>query len=182
MLVIDTETGGLDPSRNAILSLAAVVYNDGPEESIHLLINDPEGTMHIEALEVNGISQEKVAAEGISPREAVNRLRALLNKNGMHGKVVLAGHNLPFDIGFLCRLFNLAGVSYDSMFRYGGLDTKSLALALEAAGRIRPLSSSLAHTAAALGLNSWREHDALEDALATARVLRKQLDMIAVRG
>ena len=181
MLVIDTETGGLDPTRNAILSIACVVYNDGPEESIHLVINDPDGVVNEQALEINGFTRERIEREGISPREACNRIRALLNKNGMHGRTTLAGHNLPFDVGFLVRLFRIGEGDlrgYDKLFNYGGLDTKGMALALEQAERIKPLSSSLIHVAPSVGVGPWKEHDALEDALATARVLRKMIDMM----
>ncbi len=181
MLVIDTETGGLDPRTDAIISVACVVYNDAPEEFVHMVVNDPTGCKGIAPMAVHGITDERIQKHGHSPRYVVDHIINLLQRNQMYGKVTLAGHNLPFDVGFLRRLFWLAGEDFDKHFNHGGLDTKGLALALEAAGRIRLTSSSLVHVAPSFGVAPWKEHDALEDALATAKVLRKQLDMIAVR-
>jgi DNA polymerase III epsilon subunit-like protein len=178
LLVIDTETGGLNPECHAILSLAAVVYHDAPEEHIHLVIKDPEGLLSSSALAVNGFTEERVNAEGVTPWEAVQRLKALLQKNDMRGRVTLVGHNLPFDVGFLRRLYRLAGEDFDAQFSHGGLDTKVAALLLEQAGRISMETASLIHAAPAVGVKVTQAHDALSDALATAKALKRMLDLI----
>lgn len=178
LLVLDFETGGLDPATDAICSLAAVVYNDGPEETLHLLIDDPEGAKNPDAMAVHGITQEDINATGVGPWVAVQRLKAMLQRNDMRGRVVLAGHNLTFDVGFLRRLYRLAGEDYRAQFMYGGLDTKSAALMFEQAGRLRFDSSSLVDVAPALGVKHEGAHDALADAVVTAKVLKKMTDLI----
>jgi ribonuclease T len=178
LLIIDVETGGLDPATDAICSLAAVVYNDGPEESLHLLIDDPSGAKNPEAMALHGITQNDINATGVGPWVAVQRIKGLLQRNDMRGRVVLAGHNLPFDVGFLKRLYRLAGEPYELQFSYGGLDTKVAALMLEAAGRIEPATSSLVHAAPAVGVAHNEAHDALADAMATAKVLKRMIDLI----
>ena len=183
-LVIDTETGGLDCAEDAIISLAAVIYDNGPREMFHVIVNDKAGWLNDSALEINGFTLKEVLRRGVTPREAVARLTVFLGRHGMYEDVVLAGHNLPFDVGFLKRLYRLADMdydplfSYDKQFTYGGLDTKGLALALMTAGRLFSKSSSLKDVAPALGLEPWREHDALADALTTAKALERMLNMI----
>lgn len=179
LLVVDTETGGIDPARNAILSLAAVVYNDGPEEHVHLLIKDPLGEVEERTLAIHGITPERLEAEGVTPWEAVTRVQQLLLRNDMRGKVTLAGHNLLFDVGFMKRLWEMCGLRFEDQFHYGGLDTKVAALLLMQAGRLNTEGSSLAAVGPAVGVKPWKEHDALNDALATARTLKRMLGLIA---
>lgn len=178
LLVIDVETGGLDPLTDAICSLAAIVYNDGPEESIHLLIDDPSGKKNPDAVALHGITQDQINATGVGPWVAVQRIKGLLQRNDMRGRVVLAGHNLPFDVGFLKRLYRLAGEPYELQFMHGGLDTKVAALMLEQAGRVAPASPSLVHVAPSVGVQEPVAHDALSDAMATAKVLKRMIDLI----
>jgi DNA polymerase-3 subunit epsilon len=179
LLIIDTETSGLDPQKNCILSLAAVVYHDGAIEAAEQWpVLDALGEFDPEALALNGFTHERVLADGISPWGVIQRLEQLLLKHDMRGRVVLAGHNLPFDVGFLKRLYRLAGEPYELQFSYGGLDTKVAALMLEAAGRIAPATSSLVHAAPAVGVAHNEAHDALADAMATAKVLKRMIDLI----
>jgi DNA polymerase III epsilon subunit-like protein len=180
MLVIDTETGGFDPAQNAIITLGAVIFNDGPEATFHEMIYDPTGYLDPEALEVNGYTEEEIGRFGLGPLAAVTRFEQFLLKNEMYGKITLAGHNLAFDVGFLKRLYWLAGMTYEDRFHYGGLCTKSAALVFEAAGRISPASSSLVDVAPAMGVAPLKAHNALADALMAAKVLKRMIDSIRV--
>jgi DNA polymerase-3 subunit epsilon len=183
LLIVDTETSGLDPQKNCILSLAAVVYHDGAiEDAVQWPVMDALEEFDPAALAVNGFTHERVLADGISPWGVIRRLEQLLLKHDMRGRVVLAGHNLPFDVGFLQRLYRLANEDYGKQFMHGGLDTKVAALLLEQAGRLRFDSPSLVDVAAALGIKHNTAHDALEDALVTAQVLRRLVDRIHVAG
>jgi DNA polymerase III subunit epsilon len=175
LLVIDTETGGLDPAEHAIMSLAAVVYHDGHiDESVAWLIEDPTGVKTVNATNLNGLD-----GCGDSPWKVVTELKQLLLRHDMRGKVTLAGHNLPFDVGFLQRLYRLADADYDKQFNYGGLCTKTAALLLEQAGRLKIDNSSLVTVCEALGITVDASHDALADALNTAQVLRRLIERIA---
>jgi DNA polymerase III epsilon subunit-like protein len=93
----------------------------------------------------------------------------------MDVRITLAGHNLPFDIAFLQRLYRLAGEDYDKVYHHGGLDTKSAALVFEQAALFFPRSSSLVDVAPAFGVTVKKAHDALADAYATAQVLEKMI-------
>jgi DNA polymerase-3 subunit epsilon len=179
LLVIDTETSGLDPQKNSIMSLAAVVYHDGAiEDARRWLVLDAGGECDPAAMAVHGITRERMLDAGLSPWTVIHELQQMLAHHDMRGKVTLAGHNLAFDVGFLQRLYRLADLDYDGQFRHGGLCTKTAALLMEQAGRLNIVSSSLKEVALALSIKHEGAHDALEDALVTAQVLRRMIDRI----
>lgn len=182
LLVIDCETGGLDPIHHAIISLAAVVLEEGkPVGQLSILIADPTGAFEDEALKVNGFKKDEVLAQGVTPARAVVRLTEFYQEHKMPARITLVGHNVSFDIGFLRRLYTLAGVKgFDKLYNYGGLCTKSCALLLEQAGRATFVSSSLANVCKGLGVPLAREtrHSAMEDALACAAVLEKMIEIL----
>ena len=186
LLIIDTETGGLDPQEHSILTLGAVVWHNGAiDDEILLEIAEPEIRACKEALDVNGIDPVLHAQMGIDPLTCVNHLKGFLLKNDMLGrrrKVHLAGHNFAaFDIGFVKRLYRLAGEDYEKLYSYRLLDTQALALALDQAGRMPNLrSTGLTELCEYfhIPLNRSTVHNALEDARATAKLLTRMLDMI----
>jgi DNA polymerase III epsilon subunit-like protein len=184
ILVIDTETGGLDATQQSILSLGAVIWSQGSiVDSIHILIHEAELHCDDSALKVNGFTREQIEVDGIGPAQAVQTLHNFLLKNDYRGKVVLAGHNVQFDIGFLRRLYRLAGQDFDKKFSYRPICTMTLALALELAERFSFRSTSLNSLCEHFGITIRAQgaagaHNAKEDAMATARLLTVLLDFI----
>jgi len=184
LLVIDTETGGFNPESHSILSLAALVYEDGKivSEFYTLICEGHVIVSEDAALKVNGLSLERLRANGVSPYDAWVTLTNMLT---MHwpasSKIILAGHNVAFDIGFLKRLYRLACHDYSLRFSHRSLCTQSGALLLEQAGLLElPGGSSLEGVAKALGVPLDREggHNALKDARATAQVLARMVEGI----
>jgi len=178
LLLIDTETGGLDATRHPILSLAALVLDCEGQvlDQTYTLIFDPR-TMDAEesALKINGLSVEKIVAEGLYPAQAISRLVEMLRRHDMVESVTLVGHNVAFDAGFLKRLWDVAGAtqeSFDILFSHRKICTQSAALLLEQAGVIAPGGSSLDALVQYFGITLNREqgHNALNDALATAEL------------
>lgn len=174
ILVVDTETGGLDPQVNSILTIGLVMRKDGAEMGRKLIkVAEDDIVAEERALQVNGIDIDALRRDGISPAAAVVEIEEFIRANGSYpAGVVVAGHNIPFDVGFLQRLYRLAGVKYP--FRYRVLDTVSLAYAMQLAGRLPNLKSvSLDALAARFGITirTGTTHDALEDAVATSAVL-----------
>ncbi len=67
LLFIDTETGGLNPDKHSLLSLAMVVWEDMEIiDSQELLINDGKLSVTEEALSINKIDIEKHKQSAIS--------------------------------------------------------------------------------------------------------------------
>lgn len=190
LLLIDTETGGLDPRIHSILSFAAVVIHDGAIEAfMYTLVNEgPSIISEDAALKVNGLTLEKIRAEGAGPLEAVNTLEHMLSQNDMRRGIIFAGHNVAFDIGFMKRLYGLAGKQdvFEKRFSHRSLCTQSAALLLMHAGRINPAGNSVSLQSLvdmwAIPLDREAGHDALNDARATAAVLKKELQMVGWTG
>ena len=183
LLVIDCETGGLDPQMHSILSFAAVVVNAGAiEDMMHLLIAEPEIIAEPEALRVNGLSVEQLKVAGVTPAQAVWALENMLQQHDMRGRVTLAGCNVAFDVGFMKRLYRLANGDFSGRFSRRTLDVQTGALLLEQAGRISLPggSASLDSLCDHFGvpLDRGAGHSALEDAEATAQVLHKMLILL----
>lgn len=186
LLIIDTETGGLDPQEHSILTLGAVVWNDGGiDDEILLEIAEPEIIATAGALKVNGIDLDRLRETGDTPLMAVQKLKVFLQKNGFFKAAHLGGHNVAaFDWGFVRRLFRLAGEPIEKTLHYRMLDTMTLALALEQAGRLPTMRSmGLDALCTHFGIliragGKDAPHNALEDARATAKLLTRMLDMI----
>jgi len=186
-VVIDTETGGLDPNEHSILSLGAVYLLDGAiQDTFSVVIAEPEMSTTLEALRVNGMTMAQIEAEGLPPVVAVNALTSWLLKNDLRQRNTLAGHNVAFDIGFLKRLYRQAGKTdkeYSNCFSHRSLCTQTLALGLDAACVREFPHTSLDGLAKALGVviregGEKGKHDSLEDAVATAKILVKELALM----
>lgn len=185
VLIIDTETGGLDPAEHSILSLAAVVWKDGAiDAKFQVVIREPQISTTLEALRINGFTGERLENEGVSPLTAVQSLNNFLLANDIRNRVTLGGHNVAFDIGFLKRLYRLAALTpkeYGVKFSHRAICTQTLALGLELAGVVNfGCGTSLNDLCKFFGIDireggTAGKHDALEDAVATGKLLTKLL-------
>jgi DNA polymerase III epsilon subunit-like protein len=187
LLVIDTETGGLDSAEHSILSLGAVIWNEGSiEAKFQVVIREPQMSTTLEALRINGFTHEIIENEGVVPLIAVQSLQNFLLMHDMRTRATLAGHNVSFDIGFLKRLYRLAGFGdkdYGKKFSHRALCTQTLAIALMAAGRCDFRSTGLNALCDYFNIviregGKLGRHDALEDATATAKLLTAELALI----
>lgn len=179
-LVIDTETGGLDPHKHSLLSIAGVIWVPGqePRKSFDFLVKEPLITAQPEALIVNGIDLSLLAKQGFTPKEGVSQIQKALfdgfGDRNTNGLVPLAGHNVGFDISFLKRLYRLAeSDDYEHDFSHRSLDTSSILTFLMCAGHLpfnKPKSDFLFEFCNVMPSDEQR-HTALGDALATANAL-----------
>jgi len=192
LIVVDTETAGLDPREHSILSLGAVIYQDGSiSGEFHTLIKESKLSVQglteeqraeglKDAFEVNGIRVSDLLAAPM-PWMVVQQFKQWLLKNELYGKQTLVAHNACFDSGFLRRLWDLAGEDYDKVWDYRMLCTQTAALLLAQAGRLELPggSASLNNVAEVFGLKrEATRHDSLEDATLAAKVLAKMVDKI----
>lgn len=187
-VVIDTETGGLDPSRHSIASLGAVVWaagKVGPESEIFIL--EPDPFIAKRTVKYHGITVERLEKIGLNPAEAVKKFHLFLKKHygqiGRKRKISLAGHNVSFDIGFLRRLYGLASYDYEEFFSHHVLNTVSIIRFLTVAGKIAPAGASLkdACNYFDIKVKSKKPHKALGDARATALLLSRLIALVNER-
>ena len=191
LLILDTETGGLDPEKHSILQVGAILWElDAPivgqpvfeQKIIEMPCNvDPE------ALAVNGIDIARHRQVALTPGEALHGFKRWLDQHFDEEKVVLGGHNIGFDVSFIRRLYRVCygedgAKLYEERFSHRTLDTASIARFLIMAGLVPvqdPKSNSLFEH---FGVSPERPHDALEDAIATARLLNKLLEVVRGRA
>lgn len=186
LLVIDTETGGLDPTVHSVLSLGAVVYPYAPGAlEFSELIKEQPFVVDGSALHVNKIDlamHSRVAASPVAVWAAfLGFVRQQTGLFRVYGKVVLAGHNVPFDIGFLRRLHRLANDStpFEEYFSHRFIDTMAIGLFMQLCGSpIKKLG--LADLLTFFGLKNDAAHTALGDARATAMLLEKMRETAQV--
>lgn len=170
MVVLDTETTGIDVRRDRIVSIAALPLHGArlyKAEALDRLVN-PGVAIPPAAVAIHGITDAMV---GAAPAFAAlaPELRALIAGR------VLVGHNVGFDLAMLRRAAALAGIDW--------LEPSSLCLArLEAMLQPEGADLSLDAMARRRGIDAHGRHTALGDVLVTAELLVAMLPQLAERG
>jgi DNA polymerase III epsilon subunit-like protein len=181
LLVIDTETGGTDPSRHSLLSLAAVVWVNGRiHDQIELFVHEEPIVADLEALRINRLDPVWLRENGLAPRRVTQEIELFIGRNYSLGqKVVLAGHNVAFDVGFLKRLYGLASCDFSARFSHRTFDTATVLRYLRLVGLIQlaESDSEAAFRYFHVEPPSDKRHSALGDALATAQLITRLIDL-----
>lgn len=182
VIVIDTETGGLDPAEHSILSIGLVTDTDELDVP---LIREPALCTTPKAMEVNGIDLTAVAQHGVSVEDACEAVDTFLKKHmSQHewGLCVMAGHNITFDMGFLKRLYRLAGRPFARTVPHRTVDTHTLLFSLWQAGKLPAdalkSDGAFAHFNLPVGQAGFEAHTAIGDARLTYALLRHLWGML----
>ena len=176
LVMIDLETGGLNPAENGITEIAAVAFvlEGGRAREVaayHTLVQPSNWYSYTpRALAMQGQSLETLERDGQTACVAMNGLREFLDKfvGGFYTRQGLIwGHNAPFDHGFLRALSIGLGFPYEFPARCDCGCTKSLFLALRGLGVHDSTLSSLGDVCKEFGVTfGGEQHTALADARA----------------
>lgn len=169
-VVLDTETTGLDPRRDRIITIGAVAVSDGEilladsfEVMLRLAYNSSSVTVH-------GITREE-ARDGLDEPEALAEFLPYLRDS------VIVGHHIMHDIETL----NAAAERHFGMqLRNRHLDTMDLTLHLQAAGAFEGTEIdgfSLDFLCDLFGVVPHDRHTAGGDAFITALVFLRLLNL-----
>lgn len=165
IIVFDTETTGIEPTRERIIELGAVVLEAGGEAGcLNRLIRLPEGqTLPAFITNLTGITDAQLAAEGVAPEQAAADFCALLD--GAE-RPLLAAYNAQFDLNFLFYFLQPFGFA-DALRKPRFLD------ALTVYRDRRDYPHKLCNAIEAYGLqeNAVNSHRAVDDARAAAQLL-----------
>ena len=128
LLFIDTETGGLDPGRYSLLSVAMVVWeHEKLIDAKEWLINDGNLIVTEGALAVNKIDVQEHRQTAMKPSKVIEEIFQYIEKYfPLENKIVLAGHNVHFDVSFLKVFFSQNNVSFSKHFSHRIIDTSSI--------------------------------------------------------
>ena len=169
-VVFDVETTGFSPKDgDRIIEIAAIKTKNGKTiDTFDFLIN-PERPIPPQASQVNNITDDMVS-------DAPKADAVLPQMIDFIGGAVVVGHNVKFDLEFLC--FQLAAIGRKLDSRTPTLDTLKMARAL-----IPQLSSyRLENVAQYFGAKIEETHRALVDVELTVTALNRMLHMSELQG
>lgn len=180
LAVIDTETTGLVAGVHEIVQIAIVPLSEKLEPMgrfVSYVKPMRPGSADPRALEVN-----KLTLEGLALQPNPSQVRVAISDwvSNCYGeeKFVPLGHNYAgFDKAFV-TLF-LGNEMYNSIFNYHTEDTLHLARALKRAGVLILDKCNLDSLTEYFGIERKVSHDAYEDAVATAKVYKELLKLLA---
>jgi len=126
MIVVDVETSGIDPHLHGLISIGAINWDD-PEKWFYGEARPAEGVeIEDRALEVNGFTREQLAT---LPMDMPTLLLAFFDwVNAQDVPHILAGHNAQFDLKFIQKEVQRAGLDQRLFpFPYHTIDLHTLA-------------------------------------------------------
>lgn len=182
ILIVDTETGGLDATKHSILSIAFTSFVKDNIE-LYLVINEGEIFATEHALSVNGLTFEQIEKEGLSPKDAITKIDQYLNNEALDvtdTKFMLGGHNIGFDVSFMRRLAQQADCPewFDNNFSHKTIDTVSIARFLTMVGKLPVNNGSSQALFEHFHIEPAQYHNALEDARSTKLLLQKMIELV----
>ncbi|HUS52948.1 MAG TPA: DUF294 nucleotidyltransferase-like domain-containing protein [Thermohalobaculum sp.] len=170
LVVLDTETTGLEVRGDRIVQIGAVRMRDGEpdtDDNFDLLVN-PGIAIPPASTRIHHLSDADVAGAVLTP-DALARLTSFI------GSAVVVGHSINFDLAILRHEAERHGVEWRQP---RALDVAMLAAAL-VPGQIDNSIEALALT---YGIEITGRHTALGDALVTARIFAAILGPLRLRG
>lgn len=183
-LVVDTETGGLDPDTHSLLTMHLTALDEDFNfiEEISIAIKHNYYVCTAEALEKNKINLTVHHKIAIPVSEAQSELDKFLSRNyDGKNRLILVGHNPSFDKDFL--LANFDSTVWKKVVSYHMLDTVTLGLLLKLKKRITKYQSlSLEPLSKTLGIESPFDgfHTARGDVDAVRLLIKKILEITHV--
>lgn len=189
ILVLDTETGGLDPSNASLLTVGMIAADYGTgkvHDQLYLEIKHDIYEVAAGALRVNKIKDlVKHDKSAVSCKDAVGQIVDFLEKNFKKSVPVAPfGQNINFDIGFMKQLFKKANADYNDFFSYQYLDTMPILRFLAMLDVIPQSAVKLDGARKHFNIKTKRgaAHNALDDCEATLALIRALADLFIGGG
>ncbi len=163
---VDVETAGPNPGDYALLSIGACTL-DKPRQNFYIELKPTSFNYLTEALEVCGLSMEKLQETGAPVKEALQQFEGWVHSVTPAGKdPVFAAFNAPFDWMFINDYFHR--FLNHNPFRHKALDIKALYMGLRKTDWDETSFHEISHS---LGMHAPLTHNALEDAIQQAKLL-----------
>lgn len=134
-VVLDVETGGLEPTKNAILELCIVLprweNNRLYCEDIHewQIEPHPDTSVDPKSIELTGIDPDMEEREAVSEKRAISDCLQIVRRAVREAgctRAIMTAHNAHFDQAFLKAAIQRAGIKRDPFHLFSVLDTVSL--------------------------------------------------------
>jgi putative exonuclease len=186
IIFIDTETGGVNPEKAALIQLSGIIRIDKKDvEKFNFYIKPFENSEVTEkALEVQGrtledLKTDKYVEEKEVYKQFINILDKYIDKYDRTDKFIVAGYNVRFDVDILKTFFQRHGNNF--LFSY--LDSSMLdplySIRLLQIAEILPVleNNKLETWCKHFGIE-LKAHDSLEDIEATKKLIGKLISLI----
>jgi ribonuclease T len=189
-VIVDIETAGFNPKKNALLEIAAVIVELNSNADLEIterycthVIPFKNAELDEAALKFNGIDPHHPFRMAIDEKEALDMLFTPIKhavKRNNCTRAILVGHNPAFDINFLNAAIQRTQIKRSPFHPFSTFDTATL-------GGLAYQQTVLAKIAQAAGLewDNEKAHSALYDAEKTAELFCmivnrwKQLETLA---
>lgn len=181
ILFIDTETGGVNPNKHSLLSVGLVVWDasEGIVYSNEMFIKSKEYVVTNTAQRINHFNPKMHDENSIEPKEFFALIEKINKQYFQEFKgIPLGGHNTQFDIGFIRKLYEDNGRSYEKIFSHRVIDTYSILKFLCDSGKLHLDYISSAKAFKKFGIVVNGRHTALGDAIATARLYEQMILLV----
>lgn len=174
-VVVDIETGGFNPQRDAVLEIAACIVRMDrfgrlyTAETVAVNVDPFDGAnIDPKSLEVTGIQIDSPLRQAVPEAEALRRIAQPVRKEVRDSgcqRAILVGHNAFFDLSFLNAAIERTGFKRSPFHPFSSFDTATLA---GLAFGQTVLSRSV--QAAGIEWNESQAHSAIYDAERTAEL------------
>lgn len=186
IIFIDTETGGINAEKSALIQLSGIIEVDGAEkEKFNFYIKPFENSeVNEKALEVQGrtleeLGTEKYIDESIIYKKFLEILDKYIDKYDKNDKFIVAGYNVKFDIDILKALFERNNNKFlFSYFNSSMLDPLYSVRLLQVAGMLPVLENNKLETWCKYFNIELKAHDSLQDITATKKLIEKLIELI----
>lgn len=186
IIFIDTETGGVNAEKSALIQLSGIIEIDGAEkEKFNFYIKPFENSeVNEKALEVQGrtleeLGTEKYIDESIIYKKFLEILDKYIDKYDKNDKFIVAGYNVKFDIDILKALFERNNNKFlFSYFNSSMLDPLYSVRLLQVAGMLPVLENNKLETWCKYFNIELKAHDSLQDITATKKLIEKLIELI----
>ena len=186
IIFIDTETGGVNPEKAALIQLSGIIRIDKKDvEKFNFYIKPFENSeVNEKALEVQGrtldeLKTEKYIEEKEIYKQFINLLDKYIDKYDKTDKFVVAGYNVRFDVDILKALFQRHGNNFlFSYFDSSMLDPLYSIRLLQVAGILPVLENNKLETWCKYFEIELKAHDSLEDIVTTKKLIGKLISLI----
>ena len=186
IIFIDTETGGVNPEKAALIQLSGIIRIDKKDvEKFNFYIKPFENSeVNEKALEVQGrtleeLKTDKYVEEKEVYKQFINILDKYIDKYDRTDKFIVAGYNVRFDVDVLKAFFQRHGNNF--LFSY--LDSSMLdplySIRLLQIAEVLPVleNNKLETWCKHFGIE-LKAHDSLEDIEATKKLIGKLISLI----
>jgi len=186
IIFIDTETGGVNPEKSALIQLSGIIrIHKKDVEKFNFYIKPFENSEVTEkALEVQGrtledLKTDKYVEEKEVYKQFINILDKYIDKYDRTDKFIVAGYNVRFDVDILKAFFQRHGNNF--LFSY--LDSSMLdplySIRLLQIAEVLPVleNNKLETWCKHFGIE-FSAHDSLEDIEATKKLIGKLISLI----